>query len=93
MQVIEQSFERVSAEAISYLSRLTDLSGEAGSFVQNQLAQIETARNFTGMNSITDKGLSDASDILEFMQIVKSLETYILPLRSSECFPCLHNAD
>ena len=84
-QVIEDSFNRIAAETEMYLNRLIPALSDASAIAmaQNQLEQIETARIYNDMETIKNKGLSDTVDVLEFMQVIKSFEEYILPMRAA----------
>ena len=84
-QVIEDSFNRIAEETSMYLNRLIPALSDASAvaMAQNQLEQIETAKSYNEMETIKNKGLSDTVDVMEFMQVIKSFEEYILPMRSS----------
>ncbi|MDR1196309.1 MAG: hypothetical protein LBL00_07535 [Endomicrobium sp.] len=80
-KAIQDIFYNVSQEALRYLHGLEGLRGVAGLLVSSQIKQIELAQNFTNLPAIKNKGLADAIDITEFMQIISSYQEFLLPVQ------------
>ncbi|MDR3274436.1 MAG: AAA family ATPase [Endomicrobium sp.] len=82
--IMRKAFDKSADEAKGRFGRLRDiLSGNALDIIKNHLISIELAINenyYYGSQKITNKGLSSAIDMVEFVQIMLSFEDYILPI-------------
>jgi hypothetical protein len=85
MEVVLKAFSNVNEEVKDRFGRLKEiLSSDKALATQLKIMKaVDLAldpRSYFGQEGITDKGLSQAIDLVEFVGIIRSFEEYIMPL-------------
>jgi hypothetical protein len=88
-EVVLSAFKRVQDEVEDRFGRLKGILSSEKSLttqlkiVEQHMEAVDLAldpRSYFGQEVITDKGLSQALDLVEFVGIIRSFEEYIMPL-------------